>query len=78
MMSHTATASPIIAKFRSTACLVFKSDWYEPKVRPWVNAFMFPMASKMSCRRDGVSISEMNQIFFNERQVTGFYAFTGD
>jgi len=54
------------------------SDWYASKIRSWVNAFIFPMASRMSCRRDGVSLSDMNQIFFNERHVTGFDAFAGD
>src|ERR1700760_2773119 len=70
-LSILATASPIIEKFRSTACLVLRSAKYISKEIPLVKSFMLPMASRISWSNDGISRSDMNQAFFHERKITG-------
>ena len=70
-LSILASASPIIEKFRSTACLVLRSIKYISKVIPLVKSFMLPMASRISWSNDGISLSDMNQAFFHERKITG-------
>src|SRR5580704_7227959 len=70
-LSILATASPIIEKFGSTACLVLRSTKYVSKVIPLVKSFMLPMASRISWSNDGISLSDMNQAFFYERKITG-------
>src|ERR1700722_10616761 len=73
-----ATASPIIEKFRSTACLVLRSTKYISNVIPFVKSFMLPMASRISWSNDGISLSDMNQAFFHERKITGLDSSAGN